>query len=144
MKHVLLIGYEGETINSFLRKLRRARVRTVIDVRELPLSRKKGFSKNPLAKSLSMAGIEYLHMRKLGTPKNLRVKIHKDHDYADFFREYRKILKKNTAALKEALVVVQNTPTALMCFEKDSKFCHRSVIADELQKLSRGKISAPA
>lgn len=38
-------GYEGLTIEAFIARLNEAGVRTIIDVRELPLSRKKGFSK---------------------------------------------------------------------------------------------------
>ncbi len=46
---IATIGYEGSTIEDFVAALRHASINVLIDVRELPLSRKKGFSKNQLA-----------------------------------------------------------------------------------------------
>lgn len=66
---VFTIGYEGATIESFLAALERAGVRRVIDVRQLPLSRRPGFSKAPLAAALKERGIGYVHLKALGTPK---------------------------------------------------------------------------
>ncbi|MDP2877672.1 MAG: DUF488 domain-containing protein, partial [Holophaga sp.] len=45
-------GYEGLTIEAFIARLKESGVRTIIDVRELPLSRKKGFSKKAFAEAL--------------------------------------------------------------------------------------------
>ena len=39
------LGYKGLTIEAFIARLQAAQVKTVVDVRELPLSRKKGFFK---------------------------------------------------------------------------------------------------
>ena len=73
MKHTIAtIGYEGTTIDSFVAALRYASVDVLIDVRDLPLSRKKGFSKNGLAEILAASGIEYVHLRGLGDPKSGR------------------------------------------------------------------------
>lgn len=36
------LGYESLTIGAFITRLRTAQVKTVVDVRELPLSSKKG------------------------------------------------------------------------------------------------------
>lgn len=66
------IGYEGSTIEHFIAALRHAEIDVLIDVRELPLSRKKGFSKNQLAEILAKADIEYVHLRGLGDPKDGR------------------------------------------------------------------------
>jgi uncharacterized protein (DUF488 family) len=52
--------------------LRKAGVALVLDIRAAPVSRKKGFSKTPLAKHLAEAGIGYRHLRGLGTPKHGR------------------------------------------------------------------------
>ena len=62
------IGYEGATMDEFLSALRTAGVERVIDVRALPLSRRPGFSKTPLKNALAEAGIDYVHLRALGTP----------------------------------------------------------------------------
>src|SRR5262245_36925707 len=57
------IGYEARTIEQFVVELRRKRISRVIDVRELPLSRRRGFSKTPLSSTLADAGIDYVHLR---------------------------------------------------------------------------------
>ena len=71
-KAICTIGYEGGTVDAFLRTLREAGVELVLDIRAAPVSRKKGFSKNQLAAHLAEAGIGYRHLRGLGTPKRGR------------------------------------------------------------------------
>jgi Protein of unknown function, DUF488 len=63
------IGYEGSRVEEFVAALRRAGVVTLIDVRDIPLSRKPGFSKSALAANLAAKGIAYVHLRGLGDPK---------------------------------------------------------------------------
>ena len=55
------LGYDGLTIDAFIARLQAAQVKTVVDVRELPLSRKKGFSKTAFCTALATHGIAYLH-----------------------------------------------------------------------------------
>ena len=66
---IFTIGYEATTMDAFLAALKAAGVERVIDVRALPLSRRPGFSKSSLAATLNDAGIEYVHLKALGTPK---------------------------------------------------------------------------
>ena len=65
---IFTIGYEGSTQDEFIAALQQAGVERIIDVRAVPLSRKPGFSKNVLAAGLSEAGIDYVHLKALGTP----------------------------------------------------------------------------
>jgi uncharacterized protein (DUF488 family) len=69
-KAICTIGYEGGTVDAFIRVLKDAGVELVLDIRAAPVSRKKGFSKNQLAAHLTEAGIGYRHLRGLGTPKS--------------------------------------------------------------------------
>jgi uncharacterized protein (DUF488 family) len=46
---VFTIGYEGRDIDEFVICLKDFNITRLIDVRELPLSRKRGFSKSTLA-----------------------------------------------------------------------------------------------
>ena len=67
------VGYEGRTLDEFVQLLLAARVERVVDVRALPLSRRRGFSKTPLKCALAAQGIEYVHVRAAGNPyRNLR------------------------------------------------------------------------
>src|SRR5947199_5731473 len=70
---IFTIGYEGATVAEFLAALQDAGVERVIDVRALPLSRRPGFSKTPLRLALEEVGIEYVHLKALGTPSEGRV-----------------------------------------------------------------------
>lgn len=55
------IGYQGAPLPAFLATLKAARVTLLLDVRGLPLSRRKGFSKTPLSEALMRIGIGYRH-----------------------------------------------------------------------------------
>ena len=65
---IFTIGYEGATVPEFIAALQKAGVERVIDVRALPLSRRPGFSKSSLSAALEETGIEYVHLKALGTP----------------------------------------------------------------------------
>ena len=69
---LLTIGYEGTTSAEVLALLRASGVKLLIDVRAVASSRKPGFSKTRLAAGLQEAGIGYLHLQGLGTPKEGR------------------------------------------------------------------------
>ena len=60
------LGYESLTIEAFITGLQAAQVKTVLDVRELPLSRKKGFAKSAFCAALSAHDVAYLHGPALG------------------------------------------------------------------------------
>ena len=70
--HIFTIGYESATVGEFVAALQRAGVERVIDVRAVPNSRRPGFSKNLLRNALAEAGIDYVHLRALGTPADGR------------------------------------------------------------------------
>src|SRR3546814_4400352 len=63
------IGYEGSDIAHFLLTLQQCGIKRVIDVREVPLSRKRGFSKTALAAKLVESGVDYRHFKALGDHK---------------------------------------------------------------------------
>src|SRR5260370_28642612 len=66
------IGYERETQAAVIQRLRDAGVEVLIDVRAVAAARRAGFSKTLLAASLNEAGIGYVRLRQLGTPKHGR------------------------------------------------------------------------
>ncbi len=66
------IGYEGASLTAVIAKLWAASVGLVLDVRAIAASRRPGFSKGVLSASLAEAGIDYRHLRALGTPKSGR------------------------------------------------------------------------
>ena len=122
-------GYEGLSIDIFVRRLAEAGVRTVVDVRELPLSRKKGFSKQAFARVLSAAGIAYAHMPALGCPKPIRDRYKKRDDWTAYTRAFSAYLAKQDAAIAELGKIARATTACLVCFEADFNRCHRSLVA---------------
>ncbi|MDF2985746.1 MAG: hypothetical protein K0R50_1256 [Eubacterium sp.] len=130
-------GYEGKTIETFINTLKENKVNIIVDVREIPMSRKKGFSKTSLSEILNENGIKYAHFKELGSPKNIREKLHSDHNYDEFFSGYRKYLETQAETMdivNTAILSNKDTNFCLLCFEKDPKTCHRSVIADTISK----------
>jgi uncharacterized protein (DUF488 family) len=123
-------GYEGLHLSDFLDHLRRADVQIVLDVRELPLSRKAGFSKRALAAALNGAGIEYQHIPALGCPKPVRHRYKEDRDWAQYTRDFKRYLKSQSAAVAEVAKTARKTSACLICFEADYRFCHRSLVAE--------------
>lgn len=122
-------GYEGLTIDAFIARLKEAGVKTVIDVRELPLSRKKGFSKRSFAEALHNAGLAYAHMPALGCPKPIRDRYKHDADWSVYVRQFNTYLAGQDAAVLELAKIAKSTPACLVCYEADFNFCHRSLVA---------------
>lgn len=135
-KRIFTTGYEGATQSELIAALKQAGVARVIDVRAVPLSRKPGFSKNVLAAGLKEAGIDYVHLKALGTPPDGREAARKGR-FAEMERIYAAQLETPEAGVEAArmIALAEEAPSALLCFERDPAHCHRtplreSVIAD--------------
>jgi uncharacterized protein (DUF488 family) len=128
---IFTIGYEGATVGEFVDVLRKAGVERVIDVRALPLSRRPGFSKTPLRGALAEAGIEYVHLKALGTPADGRAAARAGR-HADMARSYAGQLElpKAIAESAQMLALAEEKPSALLCFEREPAHCHRSLLLD--------------
>lgn len=126
---IYTIGYEGATMAGFLAALQGAGVEQVIDVRALPLSRRPGFSKSSLAASLAEAGIGYVHLKALGTPKRGRDAAKKG-DVATLRAVYDDQLALPEAQAAAAIMLARaaERPSALLCYERDPCHCHRTLL----------------
>jgi len=126
---IYTIGYEATTMADFLAALTAAGVRRVIDVRALPLSRRPGFSKSSLATSLAETGIDYVHLKALGTPKRGRDAAKKG-DVATLTAVYDEQLElpEAQAAAARMLELAGEMPSALLCYERDPCHCHRTLL----------------
>lgn len=134
--YIYTIGYEGLSQKVFLAWLNRYDINLIADVRHLPLSRKKGFSKNSLNESLAKNNIEYLSFRELGTSKDMRSKLLSSGDYTNFFKNYKDNLSKKTEQINELCEILNSGKRiALLCFEHDAQKCHRKILADEIKKI---------
>ncbi len=124
---IFTIGYEGATQAELVAALQQAGVARVIDVRAVPMSRKPGFSKNVLAAGLKEAGIDYFHLKALGTPPAGREAARKG-QWDVMERIYAAQLETPEAGMEAArmIALAREQPSALLCFERDPAQCHRT------------------
>src|SRR5660397_104443 len=127
MTPLCTIGYEGFSSEEWLDSLVTNRIETVVDVREMLLSRKPGFSKTQLAESLRSRAIDYVHLKSLGNPKAYRDRLREGWDFSEFADEYRRILDNQPATLEKLHTLAVENRVCLVCFEEDPSSCHRSL-----------------
>jgi uncharacterized protein (DUF488 family) len=133
---IYTIGYEGIDIDRFLSLLHEHDIETVVDVRELPLSRKPGFSKRALAETLNLSGLEYIHLPDLGCPRAIRDRYRIDNNWMRYKEGFLKYLNTQDETLADLASIAAISNCALLCFEADYNHCHRSMVADAIKSLS--------
>lgn len=129
------IGYEFVTQAGLIAALQEHGVKRVIDTRDVANSRRAGFSKKLLAASLDEAGMTYLHLRALGTPKAGR-EANRAGRMDEFWAIYERAFQEPAAqlALLETEELCRASATALLCFCGDASHCHRDRIARALEE----------
>ena len=126
------IGYEGKSVEQYMRDLIDNGISALIDVRHNPFSMKWGFSRKQLQDITGRFGIAYIHVPELGIKGNLRKNIKSRAEYDQLFNEYRKTLSQTDKkqALQDVVKIVrQYRRAAITCFEKDHTCCHRNDVA---------------
>ena len=133
MPTIFTIGYEQAAQAAVVSALREAGVEVLADVRYLPLSRRPGFSKNSLRAAVEEAGIEYRHLRDLGTPAEGRAAARRG-DHATLSRVYAGQLELPEALkqMAELRALAEAKRVCLLCYERDASECHRSLLFDAL------------
>jgi uncharacterized protein (DUF488 family) len=125
------IGYERDTQPAVIDRLKTAGVELVIDVRAVASSRKAGFSKTLLSASLNEAGIGYVHLRELGTPKPGRIAARKGHvaEMHEIFNAHMAEPGAQMELAKATEFVRGDRKVALLCYEANACDCHRTIVA---------------
>lgn len=128
------IGYEGSSLEGYANRLIRHDVKTLVDVRRNPLSRKYGFSKKTLSDTLRKLGIGYVHIPELGIASERRQGLDNQADYERLFNSYeRQELKQNGKALQGLFnIFLKDKRVAITCFEANVCMCHRGRVAKAL------------
>lgn len=128
------IGYEKADLEHFIGTLQAAGIDVLVDIRERAQSRKKGFSKTALSERLAAAGIEYMHFRNLGDPKEGR-----EAARAGNFKKFKKVFGRvmESEEAKADLITISTVATkkaiCLLCYERDHRHCHRKIVAEALE-----------
>ena len=109
--------------------MQKAGVERVIDVRAVPNSRRPGFSKNSLKNALAEVGIDYVHLKALGTPADGRSAARAGR-HEDLQRIYAGQLDLPEAIVQAAQMrdLAAEKPSALLCYEREPAQCHRSLL----------------
>ena len=129
------IGYEGRTAESMCDTLSARGIKLLVDVREVPTSRKPGFSKNSLINTMESHGMQYVHVRNLGSPKQTREELKRTGNLRSFFDSYGRHLALMKEDVESLARMAGEMPTAIMCLERDASECHRSIIGSRMREL---------
>jgi uncharacterized protein (DUF488 family) len=138
---IFTFGYEGLSLEAFIGRLKAAGVRTVLDVRATPLSRKAGFSKGALSAALRAAGLMYIHLPPMGCPKPVRDRFRADGDWVAYTRDFLAHLEGQADALAELASTARRSTSCLICFEADFNRCHRTFVARAAAKLGNFRVA---
>ena len=134
MGPVATIGYEGATVPAVLDALRRGGVELLVDIRAVASSRRPGFSKTALAANVASIGVDYLHLRGLGTPADGRAasRSGKPAEMRRIFLAHLATEQAQNELETLADLVKTGRRVCLLCFEADPAHCHRNIVAEAL------------
>lgn len=131
---IYTIGYEGRSLEELIATLKRNHIELLLDIRESTKSlRKPEFSENFLCKNLEASKIKYLSRKDLGVPYVIRESFLKGGLSKRCFENWYRwhITQREENKIPELLETIKSSgKTALMCYEKDIKICHRNILAN--------------
>lgn len=136
MGNITGLGYQGLTVDEYTQKLVEQDIQTVIDVRLTPISRKLGFSKTRLKNHLEKHGINYVHLRELGNPKENRAGFWDSpgtETHARCVKRFHDIITtdpQKMRALREVMHLAESGNVVLLCYEGEQVNCHRSILLE--------------
>ena len=137
------IGYQGRSVNEFIRLLLEHGIKVVVDVRNEATKTAIGFSKDELEKLLSKYGIVYIHVPGLGVPKGIRMPYKRGLMSHEAFKQW--YIGHIEETKDKWLPIIENAKrlgkVALLCAERyptprgrQRYYCHRHFLADYLIK----------
>ena len=130
------IGHSNRSIEQFLEMLASERIEALADVRRFPGSRRlPHFNQENLSKSLTDAGVDYVHFPELGGRRRTRADSPNTAWRNEAFRGYADFMMtaEFRAGIERLLALAKEKRTAIMCAEALWWQCHRSLIADYLK-----------
>jgi uncharacterized protein (DUF488 family) len=135
------IGYEGISLEEYLNKLISKDIKTLVDVRNNPMSMKYGFTKSQLLNSCNSVGIQYVHFPEVGIVSEQRQELSCQADYDKLFDKYRSDTLPYTISVQEKILKLlkEQKRIALTCFEANICQCHRKHLAEAIVKLPEWK-----
>jgi hypothetical protein len=132
------VGYQQRSPEELIQTLLGAGVTVLVDVRETPWSHRASYSRGNLEKALQAAGVEYVHAKFAGNPKELRRNARSHADCLDAYRSYVSGNEAVLAAFSELLagLLANGSVVCLFCYERHPHDCHRDVLLQEWSRHS--------
>jgi uncharacterized protein (DUF488 family) len=128
-------GYSGRKTEEILTLLKQHAVRTVIDVRQYPISMyRPELSKSNFAQLLEEHGMCYAHLPELGVPRDIRAKAIETGTREVIWAWYDSNVVASFLNLHSFLNGFEH-PVALMCTEIDPCECHRHRLSLALEAM---------
>ncbi|MDK2892308.1 DUF488 domain-containing protein [Methanohalophilus sp.] len=120
------IGYGNRSFEEFIGLLRKHGISHLIDVRSYPHSEREEFNLEYLMAELPKRELKYVHCPQIGGIRMIPYqKFMESADFGDAISVLYSIIEKANN---------ENTGIALMCAEKNPRYCHRHFISQELEK----------
>jgi len=123
-------------LEELIETLRAHEIRTLVDIRAFPMSRRlPQFNRESLAETLPAAGIRYVWMKALGGYRkkildespNIGLRNDSFRNYADYM-----LTAEFESAMGELIKLAEEAPAAYMCAERVYFHCHRMLVSDWL------------
>ena len=131
------IGYAGRTTDEILAALKQHGVRTLVDIRQNPVSMyRPELSKSNLARLLDRHDMCYAHIRELGVPRDIRAKAIETGNRDVIWNWYDEhVIGPYLGHNLHTFLNGFEHPVALMCTEIDPHECHRHRLSLALEKM---------
>ena len=137
LNSIFTIGHSTNTAEQFISLLKAHDIKQLIDIRTIPKSRHNPqFNKDALEKYIRSSGIGYRHMKNLGGLRHSRANsINLGWNNLSFrgFADYM-ASEEFAQALDSLINLAKKKKTAIMCAEALPWRCHRSLVADALNR----------
>ncbi len=132
---IFTVGHSTRALEEFIRLLQAYHVRTLVDVRTIPRSRRNPqFNQETLPNDLEKLGIKYAWLKGLGglrRPQKESLNIGWRNASFRGFADYMQT-PEFESSLQELIELARNRIIAIMCAEAVPWRCHRSLISDVL------------
>jgi uncharacterized protein (DUF488 family) len=131
------IGYTGRKSDELAAVLIASGVRTVMDVRQIPVSMfRPEVSKKNLRAFVEAHGMNYVHLPELGVPRDIRARAIETGSRDTIWKWYDKnvVLPQLRMNLHRFMNAIEH-PVAMLCVEIDPHECHRHRISLALEQM---------
>jgi uncharacterized protein (DUF488 family) len=131
------IGYTGRTLTDILVLLTSHQVRTLMDIRQNPVSMyRPELSKNNLRRAVEERSMIYSHLPELGVPRDIRAKAIESGTRDVIWQWYdEQVVTPYIGTNLHRFLNSVEHPVALMCVETDPRECHRHRLFMALEKM---------